>query len=138
MDFGLAEMKRQGVELDVSEESIRAVAATLSPVRKEKGTGKEVPKLAWELRKEARQKLVASQARQYGKRFNHYAFRRTFITRKIIAGVDSHVVAKLAGHQSTHMIDKHYSQVAADHEFMLKQAMRDIEEKEGDGPKPVP
>ncbi len=66
------------------------------------------------------------QARKYGKRFNHYAFRRTFITRKIIAGVDSHVVAKLAGHQSTAMIDRHYSQVASDHEFMLQQAMRDI------------
>ena len=77
-------------------------------------------------RKEARQKLIASQARQYGKRFNHYAFRRTFITRKIIAGVDSHVVAKLSGHQSTAMIDRHYSAVANDHEFMLRMAAQDI------------
>jgi integrase len=127
--FGLAEMKRQGIELDTSEESIQAVAKTLSPTRKNKKTGVETPKKTWELRKEARQKLIAQQAQQYGKRFNHYAFRRTFITRKIIAGVDSHVVAKLAGHQSTAMIDKHYSQVASDHEFMLQQAMRDIEPK---------
>jgi integrase len=133
VDFGLAEMRRRGVELDVSEESIAAVMGTLSPTRKRKGGG-EVPKKNWELRKEARQKLIARQARAYGKRFNHYAFRRTFITRKIIAGVDSHVVAKLAGHQSTAMIDRHYSQVADDAEFMLRQAMRDVgpEGPEGD------
>jgi integrase len=125
IDFGLAEMRRQGVELDVSEESIAAVMKTLAPARKQKD-GRQVPKKTWELRKEARQKLIAQQARAYGKRFNHYAFRRTFITRKIIAGVDSHVVAKLSGHQSTAMIDRHYSQVADDAEFMLKQAERDI------------
>jgi integrase len=61
-----------------------------------------------------------------GKRVKHYDFRRTFITRKIIAGVDSHIVAKLSGHQSTAMIDRHYSAVADDHEFMLKMAAQDI------------
>jgi integrase len=61
-----------------------------------------------------------------GKRVKHYDFRRTFITRKIVAGVDSHVVAKLSGHQSTAMIDRHYSAVANDHEFMLKMAAQDI------------
>lgn len=66
-----------------------------------------------------------------GKRVKHYDFRRTFITRKIIAGVDSHVVAKLSGHQSTAMIDKHYSAVADDHEFMLSQATRDITSAKG-------
>jgi integrase/recombinase XerC len=65
-----------------------------------------------------------------GKRVCHYDFRRTFITRKIIAGVDSHVVARLSGHQSTAMIDKHYSAVANDHEFMLKMASQDIKVKE--------
>lgn len=65
-----------------------------------------------------------------GKRVKHYDFRRTFITRKIIAGVDSHVVAKLSGHQSTAMIDRHYSAVADDSEFMLKQAERDIKGEE--------
>ena len=61
-----------------------------------------------------------------GKRVTHYDFRRTFITRKIIAGVDSHVVATLSGHQSTAMIDKHYSAVAKDHDFLLEQAKRDL------------
>lgn len=64
-----------------------------------------------------------------GKRLRHYDLRRTFITRKIIAGVDSHVVAKLSGHQSTAMIDRHYSGVANDHEFMLKMAAIDIQPK---------
>ncbi len=127
VDFGLAEMKRKGVELDVSEDAIAKVQETLNPVRK--GKNGEVQKKKWELRKEARQKLIASQATKYGRRFNMYAFRRAFITRKIIAGVDSHVVAKLSGHASTAMIDRHYSQVAADHKFMLEQARRDIEPK---------
>ncbi len=35
-----------------------------------------------------------------GRRIKHCDFRRTFITRKIIAGVDSHVVAKLKGPHS--------------------------------------
>jgi integrase len=61
-----------------------------------------------------------------GRRIKHYDFRRTFVTRKIIAGVDSHVVAKLSGHQSTAMIDRHYSAVANDHEFMLRMAAQDI------------
>ena len=67
-----------------------------------------------------------------GKRLTHYDFRRTFITRKIIAGVDSHVVATLSGHQSTAMIDRHYSAVAQDHGFLLEQAKRDL--KNGEPP----
>lgn len=57
-----------------------------------------------------------------GKRLHHYMFRRTGITRAIINGVDSHVVAKLAGHETTAMIDKHYSAIADDAAFMLQQA----------------
>jgi len=60
--------------------------------------------------------------RKTGKRFRQYDFRRTWITRKIIAGVDSHVVAKLAGHASTAMLDKHYSCITEDHDFMLNAA----------------
>lgn len=59
-----------------------------------------------------------------GRRFRMYDFRRTWITRKIIAGVDSHVVAQLAGHKSTAMLDKHYSVIAEDHQFMLDSARR--------------
>ena len=57
-----------------------------------------------------------------GKRFTHYMLRHTFVTRKLASGVDSHVVAKLAGHQNTAMLDKHYSHIADDYQFMLEQA----------------
>ena len=61
-----------------------------------------------------------------GKRYRHYDFRHGFITRKLLAGVDSHVVASLAGHSDSKMIDRVYSHVADDHEFMLKAAKQDI------------
>ncbi|MEM8665871.1 MAG: site-specific integrase [Planctomycetota bacterium] len=61
---------------------------------------------------------------KYGKDFTHYSIRHTSITRSLKAGVDSHVVAKLAGHSSTRMIDEVYSHVAQDHDYMLKQAER--------------
>ena len=59
-----------------------------------------------------------------GKRLRQYDFRCTWITSKIKAGVDSHVVAKLAGHKSTHMVDVHYSVIADDPEFMLQQSKK--------------
>lgn len=61
-----------------------------------------------------------------GKRFRQYDFRHGFITRKLLAGVDSHVVASLAGHTNTRMIDQVYSHVAEDHKFMLEAAQKDI------------
>ena len=57
-----------------------------------------------------------------GRRVTHYSLRHGFITRKLIAGVDSHVVAALAGHKDTKMIDSVYSHIAQDHTFMLKAA----------------
>jgi site-specific recombinase XerD len=59
-----------------------------------------------------------------GKRYFHYAMRHSFVTRQLVAGVDIHTVGKLAGHQSTSMLDKHYSHIADDYEYMLKQARR--------------
>ena len=61
-----------------------------------------------------------------GRRVTHYSFRRSFVTRKIIAGVDSHVVARLSGHQSTAMIDRHSSVVSKDLAFLLEQAKKDV------------
>lgn len=63
---------------------------------------------------------------ELGRRIHQYMFRRTWITRKLVAGVDSHVVAQLSGHADTSMIDKTYSAIADDPEFMLSQAARDI------------
>ena len=36
-----------------------------------------------------------------GIRINQYSLRHTFITQQLLAGVDSHVVATLAGHSNT-------------------------------------
>ena len=57
-----------------------------------------------------------------GRRYFQYMFRHTWITKKLRSGVDSHIVAALAGHSDTKMLDKVYSHVAEDHEFMLEQA----------------
>lgn len=59
-----------------------------------------------------------------GRRLNQYAMRHSFITRKLIGGVDSHVVAALSGHSDTAMLDRVYSKIAQDHEFMLRQAQQ--------------
>ncbi len=67
--------------------------------------------------------------RKTGRRYCHYAMRHSFITHKLIAGVDSHVVAKLAGHRNTAMVDQVYSHVADDHAFMLKEAQKRVEPK---------
>lgn len=59
-----------------------------------------------------------------GRRYFQYMFRHAWITRKLKAGTDSHIVGALSGHADTKMIDRVYSHVADDHEFMLSQAER--------------
>lgn len=59
-----------------------------------------------------------------GKRFTQYTFRHTWITDKLTAGVDSHIVAKLAGHSSTRELDRTYSHVVDDYKFMLEHAQK--------------
>lgn len=59
-----------------------------------------------------------------GMRLTHYLLRHSYITMGLARGVDSHVLAKLVGHQSTAMLDKHYSHIAQDAREMLRQAMR--------------
>jgi integrase len=126
--IGLAEMKRRGIESS-TEEAIQAVMATLPKTRRDKGSGKEVPRKPWQIRQQAKAKLVVAEAKRYGARFHHFELRHAFVTRKLVAGVDSHVVAALAGHRDTGMIDKVYSHVADDHEFMLREAAKDVSPK---------
>jgi integrase len=64
-----------------------------------------------------------------GTRYCQTLLRHTWITKKIIAGVDSHVVAALAGHSDSSMIDRVYSKVAADHKFMLEAARTESKTK---------
>lgn len=64
----------------------------------------------------------AKMEEKLGRRYFQYMFRHSWITAKLKAGVDSHVVGALAGHADTKMIDRVYSHVAEDHDFMLSQA----------------
>lgn len=57
-----------------------------------------------------------------GRRLHQYALRHSRITDWLLSGVDSHTVAKLAGHQNTAMLDKTYSHVADDYKYMLNAA----------------
>ena len=68
-----------------------------------------------------------------GKRYCQYLLRHSFITRKLLAGVDSHVVVQLVGHKDGRMIDKHYSKIAQNHKFLAEQAKRDVDASD-DGP----
>jgi len=71
----------------------------------------------------------AAMEEKLGRRYTQYAFRHTWITRKLLAGVDSHLVASLAGHVSSQMIDTVYSHVADDYKFMLEAAARETLQK---------
>jgi integrase len=62
--------------------------------------------------------------RKLGKRVRLYDMRHSWITNGLRAGVDSHIVAGLAGHSDTSMIDSVYSHVADDSAFMLAAAKK--------------
>ncbi len=59
-----------------------------------------------------------------GVRYSLYAFRHTWITRMLRAGVDSLTVAFLAGHKDQTMLAKHYAHLSLDPEHLLAQARR--------------
>ncbi len=61
-----------------------------------------------------------------GRRLCQYNFRHSWITRMIASGVDSHVVAVLAGHSNTSMIDVVYSHVEHQHDFLLSCVRGDL------------
>jgi integrase len=123
---GLHEMEKRSIQSEVTEEAIEKLAKTLSKTRISRDSGRETKKKDWEIRQEARRKLIAKEAKQYARRFRQYDFRHSFVTRKLRAGVDSHVVAALVGHKDTKMIDTVYSHVADDHKFMLEAAKKGI------------
>lgn len=69
-----------------------------------------------------------------GRRIRHYDLRHARITDWLVAGVDSHVVAKLSGHRDTKMLDATYSHVTENYEFMLENAKKQVtraKKKEG-------
>jgi integrase len=123
---GLQEMAKRGVPSAVTRDAIDELAARLHKTQVNRTTGRKTPKKPWQLRHEAKQKLIAKEAKQYAKRFRQYDLRHSFVTRKLRAGVDSHIVAALVGHKDTKMIDAVYSHVADDHRFMLAEAKKDL------------
>ena len=122
---GLQEMAKRGIPSAITEKEIEALAAKLPKARLNRVNGKKVSKKSSELLSEAKRKLIAKEAKQYAKRFRQYDLRRSFVTRKLRAGVDSHIVAALVGHKDTKMIDTIYSHVADDHSFMLEAARKE-------------
>jgi integrase len=119
-------MAKRGVASAVTEAEIDALARDWSKARQNRTTDKKTPTKLSELRSLARKKLVAKEAKQYAKRFRQYDLRHSFVTRKLRAGVDSHVVAALVGHKDTKMIDAVYSHVADDPQFMLEAAKKEV------------
>jgi site-specific recombinase XerD len=127
ISIGRQAMARRGVSSAVTEHDIEALAAKLPKTKLNRATGLPVVKKLSELRSEAKHKLTTKEAKQYAKRFRQYDLRHSFVTRKLRAGVDSHVVAALVGHKDTKMIDAVYSHVADDHRFMLAEAKKDVQ-----------
>ena len=123
VSIGIEEMRNRGIASAVTREAVEEVMKTLPKTTMDKA-GKEVPRKVWQLRQQAKEKLLVAEAREYGLRFHHYALRHSRVTDWLISGVDSHVVAKLSGHHDTKMLDKVYSHVQDDYAFMLENAKK--------------
>jgi integrase len=124
--MGRQEMANRGIPTVPTDKAIEKLAATLPKTKVNSVTGKKTQKTPAELRQEARERLIASASKRYAKRFRQYDLRHSFVTRKLRAGVDSHLVAALVGHKDTKMIDAVYSHVADDYKFMLDTARQDL------------
>jgi len=122
--MGRQEMKRRKVDAKPTE--VRKLVRALRPTKSDHGAvvKKTKAERLYEARAKLRKKLACSLAPKYCL----YHIRHTWTTRKLLTGVDSHVVAKLAGHTDTRMIDKFYSHVAENHRFMLTQANVTLED----------
>jgi site-specific recombinase XerD len=57
----------------------------------------------------------------HGTRYNLYAFRHSFTTRLLEAGVDSHVVSLLLSHRDGTMLARFYSHLAKNSRFLGEQ-----------------
>ena len=137
MALGQRELAARGIQSTVTDEAIQNTAEELPKFRVNKRTGKQTEKKPWELRREAKLKLLFQESREFARRYRQYDFRHSFITRKLLAGVDSHVVAALAGHKDTKMIDSTYSQITEDYRFMLEQAKKDLIPSGGEASAPT-
>lgn len=62
--------------------------------------------------------------KKFGRKVCQYMFRHTWITRMLKSGLDAHTVAALAGHKDTSMIDRVYSKISADHQYLRDQLQK--------------
>ncbi len=118
--MGKAEMEKQGIEIDAKE--IDALMKKLSPSYRSQGVEKIKPK--WRLRAEAKRKLVQQVVKKLVPRYSLYAFRHSWATNALKAGVDSLTVAILMGHNDPSMLAKVYQHLGHNPEHMLEQARR--------------
>ncbi|MDB5306069.1 MAG: xerC 1 [Gemmataceae bacterium] len=101
---GRQDLRREGFTLDPAR--VEEYAATLNPEKTV--AGRPAPKGRAELLREARKKLMNTEARKRGEKFCLYAYRHTFANRLLTAGVDSLTVSTLLGHVDGTMLSRVY------------------------------
>jgi integrase/recombinase XerD len=105
--------------LDVAPADIEALIPKLKLTRMVTRT--EIKKTSAELRAEAKQKLLLRETRKHGTRYCLYAFRHTFATRMLRAGVDALTVALLLGHRDVSMLGRVYQHLSFQPQHFQKQ-----------------
>lgn len=123
--MGKAEMEKQGISIDSKE--IESLMKKLCPTYRSRGVEKIKPK--WRLRAEAKRKLVQQAVKSLVPRYSLYAFRHSWATNALKAGVDSLTVAILMGHNDPSMLAKVYQHLGHNPEHMLEQARRASDRK---------
>ncbi len=107
--------------LYVDEESVRALAATMSREQRD-GKPKSEARLHWE----ARQRLTNKAAMAVAPKYSLYAFRHTWMNRLLTSGVDALTVAILAGHRDLSTLARYYQHLSLNPKHLLAQAKKAV------------
>jgi integrase len=107
--------------LYVDEESVRALAATMSREQRD-GKLKSEARLHWE----ARQRLTNKAAMAVAPKYSLYAFRHTWMNRLLTSGVDALTVAILAGHRDPSTLARYYQHLSLNPKHLLAQAKKAV------------
>lgn len=120
--MGKAEMGRRGET--IADEIIDSVVKMLNPFGRAKG--KKVKRSMWQLRCQARRKLLVERAKEFAPRYSLYALRHSWATNALKRGLDSLTVVILMGHQDPSMLAKVYQHLSHKTEHLLEQAQRAV------------